>query len=62
MSDMGDDFRAMRERKKKMRNAYGINCPVCAVNIPKAYPTILLPQQKCRVCGYRDERERIKNE
>ena len=58
MSDMGDDFRAMRERKKELRSRLGINCPVCTVKLPKAHPTILIPGQKCRVCGFRDERER----
>lgn len=58
MSDMGDDFKAMRERKKELRRTIGIECPTCKVNLPKTHPTILLPQQRCRVCGYRDMRTR----
>ena len=59
MGDMGDDFRAMREAKKERRRKYGIECPVCKVKLPKAFPTILLPQQRCRMCGYRDPRPRV---
>jgi len=59
MSDMGEDFRAMRENRKELRAKYGIECPTCKVERPKACPTILLPQQRCRVCGYKDPRPRL---
>lgn len=56
MSDTIDDFRAMGDFKKAERKALGVNCPKCAEVRPKAHPTILLPQQRCRVDGYRDPR------
>lgn len=58
MSDMADDFRAMRDHRREQRRAHGINCPTCAVKLPRAHPTILLPGQRCRVCGYVDPRGR----
>ncbi len=62
MSDMGDDFRAFREHKRELRNRYGVNCPVCTKQLPKAQPTILLPQQRCRVCKYVDPRPELTDE
>ena len=59
MGDVGDSFNAVRDERKRLRAKYGINCPVCTVKLPKAYPSILLPQQKCKVCKYRDPRPRI---
>jgi len=56
---MGDIFRAMKEHSRELRAKYGINCPDCNKLQPKRIPTILLPQQKCKVCGYRDPRERL---
>ncbi len=58
MGDMGDTFRAYRDMKRERRDALGVNCPTCTVKSPKAQPSILLPQQRCRVCGYRDQRKR----
>ena len=56
MSDMGDDFRAMRDHKARLREKYGVDCPQCAIVRPKACASILLPQQRCRVDGYVDPR------
>lgn len=61
MSDIGDDFRAMRDHKRDLRNKYGAPCPICSVKLPKAQPTIMLPKQKCRVCGFVDPRPRLTN-
>lgn len=58
MGDMGDTFNAWRDAKRERRAALGVNCPTCTVKLPKAHPSILLPQQRCRVCGYRDPRKR----
>ena len=55
MSDMGDDYKAWREAKKEYRRKFGVECPQCPEN---RNPTILLPQQRCRVCGYIDPRSR----
>lgn len=58
MSDMGDDFREHKEWVRERKAKYGIDCPGCRKVQPKRIPTILLPQQLCRVCGYRDPRKR----
>lgn len=42
--------------RKARRAAFGVNCPQCAIKRPKAHPSILLPQQRCKVDGYRDPR------
>jgi len=53
---MAEVFGAMRDMRKHLRAKYGVPCPVCKQKLPKAHPTILLPQQRCRMHGYRDER------
>lgn len=58
MGDVGDDFRAMREYMRERKARLGVDCPRCPVVQPKRIPTVLLPQQKCKVCGYRDPRLR----
>ena len=45
-----------------LRGRYGKQCPKCRLIRPKSCPTILLPQQKCKVDGYRDPRPRIEEE
>lgn len=56
MGDMGDVFRAMKETRKRDRAKYGVSCPICVAKRPKAHASILLPQQRCRVCRYVDPR------
>ena len=56
MSDMAEVFNEMREYRKALRAKYGILCPQCKIVRPKAHPSILLPQQRCKVDGYRDPR------
>lgn len=58
MSDYGDLCRDIRESKKEARRLHGVECPACKVHRPKAQPSILLPNQKCKVDGYRDPRKR----
>ena len=58
MGDMGDDFRAHREKMKALRAKIGLPCPECKAKLPKANPSILLPGQRCKIHGYRDQRER----
>lgn len=58
MSDYGDMCRDLRSAKAEAREKYGVPCPVCKVKLPKACPSILLPQQTCRIHGYRDPRPR----
>lgn len=59
MSDYGDLCKELREQRKELRAKHGINCPQCNVKEPKRIPTILLPGQRCKVCGYRDPRPRL---
>jgi len=58
MGDMVEAFRIMKERKQAARRQFGINCPTCTERLPRAHPTIMLPQQVCKVCGYQDPRPR----
>ncbi|OQA34016.1 MAG: hypothetical protein BWY57_00813 [Betaproteobacteria bacterium ADurb.Bin341] len=62
MSDTIDGFKAMKDHKKALRDKYGVECPECKLNRPKACATILLPQQRCRVDGYRDPRPELTDE
>ena len=55
MGDTGDDYKAWKEHKAKLRRELGVECIGCKQRFPKANPTILLPGQKC-FCGYRDKR------
>jgi len=62
MSEAIDDFRAIKDHKKRLRAAYGVECPECRRLRPKACATILLPQQRCRVDGHRDPRPELTDE
>ncbi len=57
-SDYGDMCKEIREARRDKRAKYGIECPECVRLLPKANPTILLPQQRCKIHGYRDPRPR----
>ena len=57
-SDYGDQCRDLREARSEARRLHGVACPVCREKLPKACPSILLPQQRCRIHGYRDPRPR----
>lgn len=56
MSDMIDMYRDLKDHRRDLRAALGVDCPNCRVKQPKRTPTILLPQQRCKVDGYRDPR------
>lgn len=58
MGDEGDFWRDVREARKEARDKLGVPCPECVKRLPKAHPTILLPQQMCRIHKYRDPRQR----
>jgi hypothetical protein len=62
MGDMGILYNEMRAERKALRAKYGVACPQCTIVRPKALPSILLPQQKCKVDGYRDPRPRLTDE
>ena len=54
MSDYGDLCRDLRDAKRETRAKHGVPCPDCVQKLPRANPSILLPQQRCRIHGYRD--------
>lgn len=56
MSDMIDMYRDLKDHRRDLRAALGVDCPNCRLKQPKRTPTILLPQQRCKVDGYRDPR------
>lgn len=62
MGDMGDMFNKMKAHRRALRDKFGVRCPRCQIVQPKREPTILLPQQRCKVCGYTDPRPRIAGE
>jgi rRNA maturation endonuclease Nob1 len=56
---LGDYWADVKTARQERRAKYGIPCPGCREKEPKRIPTVLLPQQRCKVCGYRDGRPRI---
>jgi hypothetical protein len=56
VSECVEIFQAMRERRKYLRAKYGVGCPSCVKQFPKAQPKILLPQEYCRQHRYTDPR------
>jgi hypothetical protein len=55
-SDYGDQCRELRDAKREARRLHGQPCPVCIEKLPRAHPSILLPQQVCKIHKYRDPR------
>lgn len=62
MGDMGDYYNDIKDHRRALRAKYGVDCPKCAEARPRACPSILLPQQRCKVDGYRDPRPRLTQE
>ena len=62
MAQLGEFWRDIKEARRELRSKYGIECPECKRLQPKRDATILLPQQRCKVDGYRDPRPRINQE
>lgn len=62
MSESAEMFGAIKDHKKRVRAAYGVDCPECRRMRPRTNPTKLLPQQKCRVDGYVDPRPALTDE
>ena len=58
-SDIAVLGNAMKAHKRERRKRYGVPCPRCRELQPKRDPTILLPQQQCKVDGYCDPRPRL---
>ncbi len=62
MGDVGDAFNDLRQHRKDLRQAFGVECPGCKIERPKTNPTIMLPGQKCKVCKTIDTRPRLTDE
>ena len=62
MSEVAEMYRGLGEHRKRLRAKHGVACPECQRLLPKASPTILLPQQRCRIHGYRDQRPELTDE
>lgn len=62
MSDTIDDMKAFQNHKRALKAKYGVNCPQCLIARPKAPPSKLMPQQQCKVDGYRDSRPHLTDE
>jgi hypothetical protein len=62
MADLGDFWKDIKDSKKSFKAKYGIPCPECKRLQPKRNPSILVPQQECRVDGYIDPRPRIEGQ
>jgi len=60
--DVGETFNDWRSFNKAIRAMYGVGCPRCKEVRPKAHPSILLPQQRCKVDKYIDPRPRLTEE
>ena len=61
-SDIAIIGNAMKEHRRLRRQRFGVPCPKCHMLQPKRDATILMPQQKCKVDGYRDPRPRLTQE
>ena len=59
MSEEIEVFRGIKDHKKRLREKYGAPCLECARLLPKSPPSILLPQQVCRIHKYRDPRPEL---
>lgn len=56
MSESIEYLRGMTDLRKEQRRLFGKPCPVCVEKLPRAHPSILVPQQVCRIHKYRDPR------
>ena len=59
MSEIGEMYGMHADLRKARRKLFGVDCPECVRMLPKACPTILLPQQRCRIHKYRDPRPQL---
>lgn len=59
MGDEGEYWNDVKAARKEERRLHGVECPQCKIKRPKTNATILLPQQRCKVDGYRDPRPRL---
>lgn len=61
MGDMGDFYRDIKDHQRRLREKFGVECPKCKTGRQKTNASILLPQQRCKVDGYRDPRPYLKD-
>jgi hypothetical protein len=54
MSEIGEDFKALRQRRREDR----IECPRCLERFKNRSASKLMPGRTCRWCGYVDPRPR----
>jgi hypothetical protein len=59
MSETIEIYKAMGDHRKALRAKYGVQCPECKRLRPRAHPSILLPQQRCRIDRYVDPRPEL---
>jgi hypothetical protein len=59
MTDTFDDYKSIKEHRARLREKYGKPCAMCVRLLPRARPTILLPQQRCRIHGFVDLRPEL---
>jgi len=62
MSEVAEMYQGLKDFKKRLRERFGVKCPECVRLLPKANATILLPQQRCRIHGFRDARPELTQE
>lgn len=53
MGDMREAFDMLRDERRRRRVELGVSCPGCPKVQPKRIPTLLMPGQRCKVCGHR---------
>lgn len=57
MGDEGEFWRDVKAYRREQRDKFGENCMGCIANHPKRNPSILMPGQRCKWCGYADKRK-----
>lgn len=62
MGDEGEFWNDVKDARRNLRAAHGVPCPGCHIKQPKRDPTIMLPRQRCKVCGHVDQRPRLTDE
>lgn len=58
MGEQAEIWKDLRNERSERRKRLGVNCPGCPKVQPKRIPTLLLPGQRCKVCGHVDRRKR----
>lgn len=48
--------------RAKVKAKVGVPCPACVKLLPKAHPTMLAPNRRCKIHGYTDPRPELSAE